>query len=51
MFHCSATLTKPELVLITLSQLPALSILLLEGSGATLPGHVSLLGIAQREND
>lgn len=37
-------LTKPEFMLITLSQLPALSILL-KDSMATPPGHVSLFAI------
>lgn len=37
-------LTKPEFMLITLSQLPALS-MLLKDSMATPPGHVSLFAI------
>lgn len=41
----ASELTLPEFVLITLSQLPALS-MLLKGSTATPPGHVSPFGIA-----
>lgn len=41
-----AALTQVEFTLITLSQLPALS-LLLNDSMATAPGHVSFFGIAQ----
>lgn len=44
----TAALTQPEFTLITLSQLPALSILL-KDSMATPPGHVSLFGIAQKK--
>lgn len=43
-YEVPGKLTKPEFMLITLSQLPALSILL-KGSMATPPGHVSLFAI------
>lgn len=43
-YEVPGELTKPEFMLITLSQLPALSILL-KDSMATPPGHVSLFAI------
>lgn len=46
-YEVPGELTKPEFMLITLSQLPALSILL-KGSMATRPGHVSLFAMAHK---